>query len=128
MCEYQVKSRHTVAPTITLKSSVNIAKVNQAFNLAKLTLSDDKTALSELNIYAYVIAPNGIRTLLCSTPTKMTTGDELSPEVKLGMFTDDTKDYITYTATTAGKYRVYYVVRDADGLTSIAHYTVTVTE
>lgn len=118
----------TVAPTITLKSSVNTAKVNQAFNLAKLTLSDDKTALSELNIYAYVIAPNGIRTLLCSTPTKMTTGDELSPEVKLGMFTDDTKDYITYTATTAGKYRVYYVVRDADGLTSIAHYTVTVTE
>ncbi len=122
-----VPTGETVAPGIVINNKpAEKAKVGEAFNIAKITPSDDKTALSALKIYAYVVTPDSERTLLMCTPVKLSAGDTLSEEQKLALLTDSSADYISYKPTRTGQYLIYYVVRDADGLTTIAHYNVEV--
>lgn len=117
----------TTAPTVNIGSKpTEVAKVGEAFEIAKITVSDNKTAEKDLKIYAYVIDPNGVRTILCSTPVKVNMGDALSAEEKLAMFTASDAEHISCTALKTGKHVIYYIVRDADGLTSMVRYNVEV--
>lgn len=123
----KVPSMETIPPTLTINTKPTTkATVGTAFNIAKITVSDDKTELKDIKLYAYVISPSGIRTLICCTPVVMEQGESITAEEKLAMFTDASAGYLNYTANSAGKYIVYYVVKDDAGLTSIAHYTVEV--
>lgn len=117
----------TTAPVVSINARPTVkATVGEAFNIAKITASDNDTQLNELKIYAYVIDPYGVRTLLCSTPVNMSAGDDSMPEERLGKLTDSTKEYLSFTAPKAGKYLIYYVVRDNSGLATITHYSVEV--
>ena len=117
----------TYKPTLTI-NAIPTKKVNvgETFNIAKITATDNSTPDNEIKLYAYVIAPNGVRTLLCSTPVKISVSDDLSADTKYAMFTDPNATSISCTPTNAGRYMIYYVARDNDGLTTIEHYAVEV--
>lgn len=113
-----------LAPEITIGKYVGEAKAGEAFSLAKISVTDNKTELEEIKLYVYVIAPDGVRTLVCCTPTRMSSNDTVSAETKLGYITDTSAESLEFTPTFAGAYRVYYVATDANNLTTIAYYTV----
>lgn len=116
------------SPKIAIGPKVTTAKVGEKFSIAKISVSDNLTATNKIKLYVYVIAPDGVRTLICCTPTKMSADDKLKDSEKRAFITDPNSGYLGFTATYEGSYRVYYVATDGNNLTTIAHYNVEIHE
>ncbi len=122
-----IVSADTIAPTVTIGAKpTEEGEVGVAFNIAKITVEDNKTALSDMRIYVYVISPDAGRTMIKCTPSKTNSADEDTVETKLGFITDENKAYLSFTPVLKGEHRVYYVVTDGNDLSTIEYYVVNV--